>query len=483
MLSHLRAIPLPLVLLLSFVQSGCARNPVTGQLELALISEAQEIQMGQQSAREVAATMGLVDDPALQEYVQGLGQRLAAESERPHLPWSFAVVDDPTPNAFALPGGPIFVTRGLMTLMGTEAQLVSVLGHEIGHVTARHAVVSLSRSQLTQIGLGVGGVLFPDLQQIGNIAGAGLELVFLGYGRDAERQADELGFQYSLNQGFDVREMAFVFESLQRASEIGRDGDESAVPSWLMTHPAPAERIQTVQQRLATLETSGSLRIGRQAYLEQIEGLVYGENPRNGFFQGGLFLHPELQFQLTFPNQWQTQNLSQAVIAVSPRQDAAIQLTMAQDASPEAATQRFLNQQGIQAGQSGRQNLNGIPAVVTSFRAQSQQQTIQGIVTFISHRGQVYQLLSFAPVQAYANFEGAFLQTIRSFGQLTDPATLARQPDTIGVMQTTERMTLPEFHRRFPSSISIEELAVLNQLSGTDATLPAGTWMKRVIRG
>jgi predicted Zn-dependent protease len=481
MLIRMRRFLLPLATIVGLsVQGGCARNPVTGQLQLALISEAQEIQMGQQSAQEVAASIGLVDDPPLQEYVQGLGQRLAADSERPNLPWSFAVVDDPTPNAFALPGGPIFVTRGLMSLMGTEAQLVTVLGHEIGHVTARHAVASLSRSQLAQIGLGVGGVLFPDLQQLGNVAGAGLQLVFLGYGRDAERQADELGFQYSLAEGFDVREMALVFESLQRTGE--QEGNRSAVPSWLMTHPAPAERIQSVQARLASLDSvSRTLRIGRQQYLEQIDGLVYGENPRNGFFQGGLFLHPELRFQLTFPNQWQTQNLTQAVMAVSPQRDAAMQLTLADDLSPEAAAQRFLSQQGIQPGQSGRENINGLPAVVASFRAQTQQQVIQGIVAFISHQGRVFQLLSYAPVQAYGNYEGVFLQTLRSFSELTDPATLASQPDRIAIVRTTERMSLADFQQRFPSVITIEELAVLNQLSGADAVLPAGTWMKRVI--
>lgn len=297
-----------------------------------------------------------------------------------------------------------------------------------------------------------------------------------------ERQADELGFQYSLEEGFDVREMALVFESLQRMGE--QEGSQSAVPSWLMTHPAPAERIQSAQARLAALDTvTRTLRIGRQQYLEQIDGLVYGENPRNGFFQGGLFLHPELRFQLTFPNQWRTQNLSHAVMAVSPQQDAAMQLTLSQDLSPEAAAQRFLSQQGIQPGQSGRQNINGLPAVVASFRAQTQQQVIQGIVAFISHQGQVFQLLSFSPVQIYGNYEGVFLQTLRSFAELTDPATLARQPDRLTVVRTAERMDLAEFQRRFPSVITLEELAVLNQLSGADAVLPAGTWMKRVVGG
>jgi predicted Zn-dependent protease len=219
--------------------SSCARNPVTGELQLALISEEQEVQLGQQSAQEVERSIGIVDNAALQNYVQELGLRIASASERPHLPWSFAVVDDPTPNAFALPGGFIYITRGMMALMGSEAQLVSVLGHEVAHVTARHHVSSISRAQLAQFGLGVGGALFPDLQGIGGLAGAGLELVFLRHGRDAERQADDLGFGYTLQQGFDVREMALVFGSLQR---LGDEQQRSAIPSWLLTHPEPGDR-------------------------------------------------------------------------------------------------------------------------------------------------------------------------------------------------------------------------------------------------
>lgn len=470
-----------LALTIATAQSGCARNPVTGNLQLALISEAQEIQMGQQAAQEVAATMGLVDDPALQQYVDAIGQRMATVSERPDLPWSFAVVDDPTPNAFALPGGPIFLTRGMMNLMTTEAQLATVLGHEIAHVTARHHVTSLSRQQLAQIGLGVGGILFPELASLGNVAGAGLQLLFLSHGREAERQADDLGFAYALGQSYDVREMALVFGSLQRLGEERSDG---GVPSWLQTHPAPAERIASVEERLGSLtEVAGQSRIGRQPYLEQIAGLVYGEDPRNGFFRDGTFLHPELRFQIAFPGQWRTQNLSQMVYALSPRNDAAIQLTLSGQPSPEAAAQQFLSQQGLAQGQTARRTINGQPAVISTFRVQTQQGVLQGIVGFVSHEGRVYQLLGYAPLNAYPAYDGVFQQSIASFSPLTDPAILNTQPNRIDIVRTTETMTLSEFNRRYPSvaSVDVEELAILNQVTGPEAVVPAGSLVKRVV--
>jgi predicted Zn-dependent protease len=462
------------------LQSGCARNPVTGELQLALISEAQEIQMGQQAAQEVAASIGLVDDPALQQYVSDLGQRLAASSERPHLPWSFAVVDDPTPNAFALPGGPIFVTRGLLNLMGSEAQLVSVLGHEIGHVTARHSVTSLSRAQLAQIGLGVGGILVPELQQLGGLASAGLQLILLSHGREAERQADELGFAYALGQSFDVREMGLVFESLQR---FGDREEQSPVPSWLLTHPAPTERIQSVEQRLQETALPSQLRIGQQAYLERIEGLPYGTNPRNGFFQDGVFLHPELRFRIDFPPQWQTQNLSQAVTALSPQQNAAIQLTLAEDGTPEAAAQRVLGQSGVQVGRTSRQPVNGLPAFVATFRTQTQQGVLEGIAAFVSYGGRFYQLMGFGPAGNFAANAGIIEQTLESFRELTDPQALAAQPDRVSIVRTTETMTLREFADRYPSAISIEELAVINQLESEASVVPAGSLLKRIVEG
>ena len=233
--------------LASMCWSSCATNPATGESQLSLISESQEIQMGKQAAQEVRQTLGLVDDGALQAYVQRVGRQLAAASERPDLPWGFHVVDDPTPNAFALPGGFIYITRGMMNLLTSEAELASILGHEIAHVTARHAVNQISKQQLTQLSLGLGGIFFPTVQELSPLIGTGLNLLFLKYSRDDERQADEIGFGYVLEEGYRASEFADVFATLQRA------GDElaSALPSWLSTHPAPEERVETAEARAA----------------------------------------------------------------------------------------------------------------------------------------------------------------------------------------------------------------------------------------
>ena len=464
------------------VVAACATNPVTGKSELSLVSEQQEIQMGQQGAQQVAQEVGLVKDQALQNYLQTVGSGIASKSERPNLPWTFRAVDDPSPNAFALPGGYVFVTRGLLDLMNNEAELASVLGHEIGHVTARHSVHQMSEQQLAQLALGVGAILSPTVAQLGGAASQGLGLLFLKYSRDDERQADDLGFRYALNQGYDVRYMDDVFRSLQRLGEASK---ESPLPSWLATHPGEAERIQTIDSKLAQLQPAqlANTKVNAQQYLQRVNGLVYGADPRNGFFQGNTFYHPDLRFQISLPSGWQGQNLSQAVIAVSPQQDGIIQLTLAQGNSPEAAARAFLSQQGIQAGQASQQTVNGVPAVASTFQAQTEQGVIQGLAAFFTYNGATYQVIGYAPAQRFGAYESAFRQSLGSFAPVTDSRVLNVQPKKLNVVSLPQQMTLAEFAQRNPSTIPLAELAIVNQVEDPNKALPAGTPVKQVTGG
>jgi predicted Zn-dependent protease len=458
--------------------AACATNPVTGRRELALVSENQEIQMGQQAAQEVEQQLGLVADAGLQSYVRAIGARLAAQSERPNLPWRFGVVDDPVPNAFALPGGPVYITRGLMDLMDSEAELATVLGHEIGHITARHQVQQMSKAQLAQVGLVAAMIFAPGLQNFGNALSGGMQLLFLKYSRDAERQADELGFKYALNQSYDVTEMADVFRSLQR---VGETQSKSGVPSWLSTHPDPGERVQTAERRVAALPAPAAARnVGHTEYMNQIDGLVYGENPRQGFFRGSVFMHPDLRFRLNFPSGWKTQNMPQAVAAISPSQDAIVQMQFAQG-TPQQAAQAFFNQQGLQVGQTSTNSINGNPAYTGYFQAQTEQGAIAGLATFLSYGGSTYQLMAYTSANRLNQYDATFRNTIGSFATLTDPSALNVRPNRVDIVRLSSPMSLATFNSRNPSVIPLNELAIINQVTDTNATLPVGTLMKRVI--
>jgi predicted Zn-dependent protease len=460
------------------VSTACATNPVTGDRQLALISEAQELEIGRSTAAEVRQSIGLVDDRELQSYVQRVGATLASTSHRPALPWTFGVVDDPTPNAFALPGGYIFLTRGMMNLMNSEAELAAVLGHEIGHVTARHSVTAISRQQLAQLGLGLGGVLFPATQPFGQAIGAGLDLLFLKHGRDAERQADELGFDYALAHDFAVREMVDVFTALQRAG----DEQRSPLPSWLSTHPAPAERIELVKQRIAVLpaQQRGS-RVANDDYLEQLDGLVFGQNPRQGFFRDGVFYHPDLRFSFDMPAEWQTQNLTTAVIGVSPNRDAAVQLTLAGTGDPARAAQAFFSQGPVQILNSTRRPINGVPALVTVFDAATGQGVVRGVVSHFAYGGRTYQLLGYTTQSRFDAYDQLFERVIGSFRAVTDRAILDVRPPRVDIVRINETMTLREFSRRYNSSIPMAELALINQAAGPETRFDAGALLKRVV--
>jgi predicted Zn-dependent protease len=466
---------------LSLAPSGCARNPVTGKNELSLVSEDQEIQMGKEAAAQVQQSIGYYNDPALQAYVSGIGMKMAKASERPNLPWEFHVVNDASVNAFALPGGFIFVTRGLMTAINDEAELATVVGHEIGHVTNRHSVQQMSKAELAQVGLGIGSILSSDVARLAGLASQGLSLLFLKYSRDAENQADKAGFRYALNANYNVSEMANVFQTLDRMSQASGGGK---LPEWLSTHPDPGTRVQNTEQRLDTLSRSLANTItNRDVYLQHIAGLTYGEDPRQGFFEGSTFYHPDLRFQLTYPQGWQTQNAPDAVVAVSPQQDAIIQLGLAGQTPPQQAAQQFLSQQGVQAGNTSSQPVNGLPAASGYFQAQTDQGAVQGLVTFVSYNGNTYGLLGYAPSGKFSQYDQIVQQTIRSFGPLQNQAALSVQPAKLELVKLPRQMTLEEFNRQYPSTIPIEQLAIINELQSATEAIPQGRIVKRVVGG
>jgi predicted Zn-dependent protease len=461
---------------------SCARNPVTGKSELSLVSESQEIQMGQEASKEVAQSIGLYKDQAVQSYVADLGKRMAAASERPNLPWEFHVVDDASVNAFALPGGFIYVTRGLMTSINDEAELATVVGHEIGHVTNRHSVQQISKAQIAQLGLGVGSILSSDIAKFGQLASAGLSVLFLKYSRDAENQADQAGFRYALNQDYDVREMTKVFETLDRISQTS--GGEGKLPEWLATHPSPGNRIEHIEKMLDTLKVDPSKgKTNREAYLQRVKGMTYGEDPRQGYFEGTHFYHPQMRFQLTFPEGWQTQNTPQAVVAVSSSQDAIVQLGLAGNASPTDAARQFLSQQGVQGGQASTSSINGFPAATSQFQAQTQQGTIEGLVSFISFGGSTFGIMGYTAAGKLGTYGDEFERTIRSFSELRDQSKMNVQAARVELVKLNRDMTLEQFNAQYPSTIPIEQLAIINELEGPSSVIPAGQSVKRVVGG
>ncbi len=459
------------------ILQSCYVNPATGKEQISLISESQEIQMGRESDQAIVAQLGLYPDSAWQQYVRTLGLSLAAVSERPDLPWTFRVVDDPTVNAFALPGGFIYVTRGMIYHAENEAELAGVIGHEIGHVTARHSVDQMTKQQLAQIGLAGATLIEPDIEKYGKLINTGLGLLFLKFSRDDEKQADDLGLRYMYRDGYDPRQMDDIFVMLDRISQ----SSGSRIPDWLSTHPNPADRVQRMQSEIDQLR--GDLtgrKVNRDGYLRRLDGVVYGEDPRDGYFEGTTFYHPGLKFRFSFPDGWKTLNQRQAVIGASPQEDAVIQITMSTKGTAGEAARDFFAQDGISSPVAEPVTVNGLDGVAGNFTAQTDNGSLSGWATFIKYGGSVFQILGYTSSASWQTYKNPIMTASNTFRRLTDQAALNVEPRRIEVVKTDRAMTIVEFNQRYPSTTTIDNLAIINQVERNDQ-IPAGTLVKRVV--
>ncbi len=432
--------------------------------------------MGRQTHPEVLAAFGAYDDPEWQAYIQELGSKIAATSERPDLDWTFTVLDDPVVNAMALPGGYIYVNRGILANFNSEAELASVLGHEIGHVTARHSVEQMSRAQLAQLGLGVAAVASEEFRQYAGLASQGLGILFLKFGRDDENQSDALGLRYMVRSGYDPYQMPKVFLTLDRVSQSqGMRGN----PEWMSTHPDPGNRVENIGARIGQLppeQRQGT--VGRESYMERINGLIYGNDPRQGYTIGQTYYHPVLAFKVEFPDQWQIINQRQAVGALSPNRDAAVVLTLSEKDSPRAAFEAFFSQQGVQRGSNQGRNLYTFRA----FDPQTGVSKADGLIGFVEHNGQVYQLMGYTAAETWRSYAGTMQQSLASFANVTQRRYLEVEPKKMDVVTLKSNMTLTEFARRYKNNAEVSELAILNGVN-PDTTLEKGALVKRIVGG
>jgi predicted Zn-dependent protease len=465
------------ILLTGIILTGCQTIKATGERHFALIGEEQEIEMGAQSDEQIVHTFGLYPDESLQAYVQQLGARIAAATERPDLPWTFRVIDDDTVNAFALPGGYIYVTRGIMAHFENEAQMTGVLSHEIAHVTAKHSVIRLSRSMLAELGLGVVSIIVPELANLAPLAGAGLQLLFLSYSRDDEMEADLLGVRYMAKVEENPRELVDVMAMLDRVSATRQNG---VVPEWASTHPLPENRIDMIQRAVKALENQMFRPVERQSYLARLDNLVYGKDPREGYTRDSMFYHPELKFHFHFPENWRIINQKKVVIGLSPREQAAIQITLSDKNSLQEAINALSRQEGIAYGQPAQISINALPAITNVFQARTNEGVVRGRIAFIEYGGRIYQVIGYSMQPVWQEYSNLVENSIMSFSELTDPKALAAKPFQLDIVEIDEPVTLRDFYARYNIPVPVEEIARLNQTE-PDELLQPGRILKIVI--
>ena len=466
------------------IAMACATNPVTGRRELTLMSEAQEIAIGRDADLQVKQEMGLYGEAGLQRYISEIGQRMAKISERPALPWQFAVIDQPAVNAFAIPGGFIYVTRGILPFLDNEAELAGVIGHEIGHVTARHSAQQYTRQIGGAIGLTALGIFVPAARPFGDVAGAGLGVLFLRYGRDDEREADSLGARYASAIGFDPAGVPAFLSTLGRLDEAA--GDRKGVPNFLATHPDPLSRAQEVQPLVRELQAGRTgFSTNRDAFMQRIDGIIYGDSPEQGLVRGSAFLHPVLRFRVDFPDNWEIANSATQVVARAPNADAFMLLQLVQ--KPQGTVQEVaidsMTRAGLRPIEGQRTTINGLDAFIGVYRWQ-----IEGLgdvamrAAHIGHAGNVYMVGGLVPPQAFIQADGTFTRSIRSFRALSASEAENIRPHRINLYTVRDGDTWDALAERSGGAIKAATLAVMNNAAAGSRPQP-GTRIKIVVGG
>jgi predicted Zn-dependent protease len=422
------------ILLLAFIVVSCAVNPVTGKKELMLYSESQEIELGKQTDTEVAATYGVYDDAALSAYVSKLGLALAAKTQRPNLPYRFTVLDSSVVNAFAVPGGAVYVTRGILAMMSSEAELAAVLGHELGHVNARHSMSQMSKQQMAQIGLVVGSVISQKFAKYAGLAGAGLQVLFLKYSRDNENQADALGVDYSRAGGYNPADMTVTFTALEKMGDLS--GGHS-LPGFLSTHPLTPDRITHVQAMLKPEDAS--LARKPEAYLRTVENVVYGDDPRQGFVEGSAFYHPGLRFEFTVPSGWKVDNTPARVTLVSGDQDGGLilQAEKNSDNLEDYARKKAaeISGSGGQLQGEKRTTINGLSCIEQAYTlTQENQAPIRMRWSYLRKGELVYLFLALSSVEGFPKYEPVFRRVVGSFREMTNTSLINRTPKRLALV-------------------------------------------------
>ncbi len=396
---------------------ACATNPVTGTPDFVVLSEQQEIQLGRTNDPKIRAQYGVYDDAKLQAYVQQVGERVAANSHRPGLVYRFTVLDTPDINAFALPGGYIYVTRGILAYLSSEAELAAVLGHEVGHVTARHSVRQYSAATagqlVTSIFLGSAG------QSLFNVIGGAL---LSGYGRDHELEADRLGAEYLARNGYDPDAMLGVVTVLKNQEEFEKERAKAegreprSYHGLFASHPSADQRLQEVVAEAKQLKTAATTNVGRDEYLKHIDGLRYGDNAKNGVRYKSAFYHRDMNFAVQFPEGWRLENTASAVTAQSPQRDAVLQLK-AEDLNNRVAPEEYLRtrlkisdlRKGAPISGAALTSYSGIARLATPFG------TRDARISVVYQDNRAFLLLGAAKTDsAMAEHDERFLATARS---------------------------------------------------------------------
>jgi predicted Zn-dependent protease len=468
---------------------GCATNPVTGRSDIVTMSAAQEAELGRKMHPQILQQYGRYSDEALQAYVNDTGQRIAAASHLPDLQFTFTVLDSEEVNAFALPGGFVYVTRGILAYLNSEAELVAVLGHEVGHVTARHAVRQQSGATAAGVGATLIGVLTGsgDLANLANYAGTAL---VRGYGRDMELEADSIGAEYLVRLGYAPDAMIDVVRLLKNQEmlevQIARqEGREPRVYHGVFsTHPDNDTRLKEVVASAGKAGAGEARPDGRDAYLNRISGMPLGPSREQGVVRGSRFYHGTLGMTVAFPSGWAVQNQRRKVVATSPQKDAMLQLSAVPpppDVKPRELLARSLP--GVPLSGGAALEVNGLAGYTAIARDVALPWGNRGPARYavIYYNGLAYLFMGATRLtSALGASDPLFMSSIKTFRRLRDNELKLAEPNRIRLIKASPQTRIAALASASPiEKYPAERLRLLNDLYPDKEPIP-GQWLKVV---
>jgi predicted Zn-dependent protease len=454
----------------------------TGTSGTSVVSQKKERQLGQEAASEVARTMGLVQDPVLVRYVSEIGQRLAAETASPNVSYEFHVADDTEPNAFALPGGFVYVTRGILALANSEDELAGVIGHEIGHVVARHSVrrleVSTPLALLFGVPSAIAGVVSPALGGIiGGVGSLASGLVLAPYSREQEREADRIGLELAARAGWDPAGLPSMLHTLEREQAL--TGSDPSRISFFANHPATPDRVKdtTAAARTLTRRAARPIAGTRSAFLARVDGLVVGPDPATGLFVGNTFQHPDLGFVVEMPAGWKTKNTPATAIAMQPAGRAAVALQLVAEGDDPMKGAREDGVDDKLARQATQRTISGLPAV----QLVGQDRDTRLHLTWIAHQHHVFRVTGVSAIRDFESYRETFARTASSFRPLGRDERERITEVRLRARPLRADESLAAFVARNGGVWKVEQTAVANGVT-VDAKLEGGFAVKVPIR-
>ncbi len=471
--------------------TACSVNPATGERDFtAFMSPQEELRIGREEHPKIIQQFGGVyDDPEVNAYVNRIGKDLAKVSELPDLKFTFTVLDDDIVNAFALPGGYIYISRGLLGLANTEAELAGVLGHEIGHATARHSAQRYSSSVVAQglsVGAGILGSIFLGTSDVGQAVGQGSALYLQSFSREHEFEADTLGVRYLARAGYATDAMASFLASLQAYSSLeakvsGRP-DPAERRNIMSTHPRTQDRV-VAATRAANVQSVPNPEIGNRNYIKAIDGIIFGGSEQAGLVRGRVFVHEPLNFLFEVPQDFHLNNGSQQVVAQGPNNAVIIFSGGNAPAGSRmdtyltrvwAKNTRFASVETIQ--------INGMEAATGRTVVTNRSGKFNAQLVAIRHSpDQVYRFVFLVPSGQTTGLQGALRATMESFRKLTRADRDKYGPWRIKTKVTGRRDTVQSLARNMPMPGPKEEwFRVLNGLQPGSEPFP-GQVVKLVV--